>query len=435
MTSSHNASRDASQWRRTFWTLWSGQLVSLLGSGITQFALAVWAFQRSGSATQFGAIAMCSVLPGLVFSPLAGVFVDRWNRRTAMLIANVGAAAATAAAAALLAVGRIEPWHICVATSLVSGFAALHWPAYVATTTVLVPKDQLGKANGAAMVTDAVAELAAPVLGGVLLAALGLVGVFALDLCTFVFATVTLIGVRVPPVPRGPTAPASVGRELVEAWRYLAARRGLVGLLALSCITSLAIGFLEVLSAPVVLSAASPAVLGAVRSVAGAGMLAGSIAMNLWGGPRRRVAGVIGFQLVLGAQLVVMGFPTAPWLLAAAGFGALFSLPLVNGCGQTVWQTKLALHMQGRMFALRRLARVFRPLGYVAAGYLADRLAGPMLAGGSLAHVVGRLIGVGPGRGSALLLVIIGLVTIAATLVVSRYRPLREVEHEIPDAH
>jgi hypothetical protein len=87
------------------------------------------------------------------------------------------------------------------------------------------------------------------------------------------------------------------------------------------------------------------------------------------------------------------------------------------------------------MFALRRLARVFRPLGYVAAGYLADRLAGPMLSGGSLAHLVGRLIGVGPGRGSALLLVIIGLVTIVATLVVSRYRPLREVEHEIPDAH
>jgi MFS family permease len=435
MTSSHTAPRGASDRRRTFWILWLGQLVSLLGSGITQFALAVWAFQRSGSATQFGAIAMCSVLPGLLLSPLAGVFVDRWNRRTAMLIANVGAALATAAVAALLAVDRIEPWHIYVATSLVSGFTALHWPAYAAATTQLVAKARLGKASGAMLVADAVAELAAPVLGGVLLAALGLVGVFALDLCTFVFATTTLLGVRLPAVPRAPRLQASIGRETVEAWRYLTARRGLVGLLALSCITSTTIGFLEVLSAPVVLSLASPAVLGAVRSVAGVGMLAGSIAMNLWGGPRARVVGVIGFQLALGVHVVLMGFPTTPWLLAAAAFGALFSLPLVNGCAQTLWQTKVALDVQGRMFALRRLARVFRPLGYVAAGYLADRWFEPLMSGGEVARLAGRLIGVGPGRGSALLLALVGLVTIVATLVVARYRPLREVQHELPDAH
>lgn len=425
--------RDALALRRTFRILWIGQLVSLLGSGITQFALAVWAFQRSGSATQFGVIAMCSVLPGLLLSPLAGVFVDRWNRRTAMLVANVGAAAATAAIAALVAIDRIELWHIYVATSLVSGFTALHWPAYIAATTLLVPKHQLGKASGAVQIADAVAELAAPLLGGILLAALGLVGVFALDLCTFVLATTTLLCIRVPALPRVPRPPASIWRETVEAWRYLAARPGLVGLLALSCISSLTIGFLEVLSAPVVLSLASPAVLGAVRSVAGVGMLAGSVAMHLWGGPRLRVVGVIGFQVALGAHVVLMGFPTTPWLLALAGFGALFSLPLVNGCAQTIWQTKVSPHVQGRMFALRRLARVFRPLGYVIAGYLADRLLEPLMSSDG-DHLAARLIGVGPGRGSALLLVLIGVLTIVATLAVATYRPLREVQDELPDA-
>lgn len=420
----------------TFWTIWCGQLVSVLGSGITQFALAVWAFQRSGSATQFGVIAMCAVLPGLVLSPVAGALVDRWNRRTAMLVSDAGAALASGAIAALVATDRIAVWHLYAATAFSSSLAALHQPAYQAMTSMLVPKARLGKASGAVLAADAAAELCSPVLGGLLLPALGLTGIFAIDLCTFAVAVATLSAVDVPSLPR-PRAvhTPSIWRETAEAWRYIAARRGLVGLFALSCVTSLAVGFLEVLSAPVVLSLASPGVLGAVRSFSGLGMLAGSIAMQLWGGPRARVAGVVGFQLALGAHLVVMGFPTAPWLLAAAGFGALFSIPMVNGCAQTLWQTKVALHLQGRVFALRRLARICRPLGFVAAGALADRVLDPLMSGGGFARALGPWIGVGPGRGSALLLALVGALTIVATLAVSRYRPLREVQHELPDAH
>ncbi|HEX3482534.1 MAG TPA: MFS transporter [Kofleriaceae bacterium] len=423
----------------TFWTIWCGQLVSVLGSGITQFALAVWAFQRSGSATQFGVIAMCAVLPGLLLSPVAGAFVDRWNRRTAMLVADAGAALASGTIAALVAGDRIAVWQLYAATAFSSSLAALHQPAYQAMTSMLVPKHRLGQASGAVLAADAAAELCSPVLGGLLLPAVGLTGIFVIDLCTFAIAVATLSAARVPSLPR--RAPSidslrsSIWREIAEAWRYVAARPGLVGLLALSCVTSLAVGFLEVLSAPVVLSRASPGVLGAVRSFSGAGMLAGSIAMQLWGGPRARVAGMVGFQLALGAHLVVMGFLTAPWLLAAAGFGALFSIPLVNGCAQTLWQTKVALHLQGRVFALRRLARICRPLGFVAAGALADRVLDPLMSGGGFARAVGPWIGVGPGRGSALLLALVGATTLVATLAVSRYRPLREVQHELPDAH
>lgn len=409
-----------------FWTIWSGQLVSVLGSGITTFALAVWAFQRSGSATQFGAIAMCAVLPGLVLSPVAGPLVDRWNRRTAMLVADTGAALASAGIAVLAAAGRIAPWQLCLATAFTSSLGSLHAPAYQAMTSVLVPRAALGKASGAVLAADAIAELTAPLLGGLLLPVCGLGGIIAIDLGSFAVAVATLLAARVPAVPRpprpaSPSNTSSLWRESAEAWRYIAARPGLVGLFALACVTSLAVGFLEVLSAPVVLSVASPGALGAVRSFAGAGMLAGSIAMHLWGGPRARVSGAIGFQLVLGAHLVVMGFPTAPWLLAAAGFGALFAIPLVNGCAQTLWQTKVALHLQGRVFALRRLARLCRPLGFVVAGALADRVAGQC--------------GIGTGRASARLLAAVGAITLVATLALSRYRPLREVQHELPDAH
>jgi DHA3 family macrolide efflux protein-like MFS transporter len=395
---------------RTFWLLWCGQLASMLGSGATQFALAVWTFQRTGSATQLGLVAMCAVLPGLLVSPLAGVLVDRWNRRTAMVLADAGAAITTAAVAALLACDRLATWHLCVSSALVSMLAAFHQPAYAATTTLLVPKGRLGKASGAVQMADALAELAAPALGGAVLASLGLIGVFAIDLLTFAVATTTLLAAHVPTLPRARAAP-SFRRESAEAARYLRARPGLLGLLGLAAVSSLAVGSLEVLSAPVVLAVASPAVLGAVRSFAGLGMLAGSIAMQLWGGPQRRVAGVVGFQIVVGAHLVIMGALTAPWALALAGFGALFALPLGNGCALALWQSKVEPRLQGRVFALLRVARISRPLGYLAAGALAEA-AGPPLA-----------------------LALVGLVTIAATLAVARQRPLRNVQHELPDIH
>lgn len=398
----------------TFWRIWFGQLVSGLGSGITQFALAVWAFQRTGSATLFGVIAMCAVLPGLVLSPIAGPLVDRWNRRTAMLVSDTGAALASAVVVALAATDRIAPWQLCVATACTSSLSSLHQPAYQAMISMLVPKAELGKASGAVLAADALAELTAPVLGGVLLSVCGLAGIVAIDLGTFAIAAALLLAARVPSLaaapPRG--AAPSIWRETAEAWRYITARRGLVGLLAVACVTSLAVGFLEVLSAPIVLALASPGVLGAVRSVAGAGMLAGSVVMQLWGGPRARIAGVLWFQLALGVHLVLMGFPTTPWLLAAAGFGALFAIPLINGCAQTLWQTKVELALQGRVFALRRLARLCRPAGFLAAGALADHVLAPAAA-----------------------LALVGAITIVATLALARYRPLREVQRELPDAY
>src|SRR3954465_7067233 len=142
----------------TFWAIWGGQLVSVLGSGITQFALAVWAFQRSGSATQFGVIAMCAVLPGMLLSPVAGALVDRWNRRTAMLVSDAGAALASGTIAALAASDRMALGELYRATACTPSLAALHGPAYQAMTSMLVPKDRLGKASGAVLAADAAAE-------------------------------------------------------------------------------------------------------------------------------------------------------------------------------------------------------------------------------------------------------------------------------------
>jgi MFS transporter, DHA3 family, macrolide efflux protein len=405
-----------------FRAVWLGQSLSALGAGLTSFALAVWAYERTSSSTQFAAIAACGVLPGLVLSPLAGALIDRLALRTALLVGHGAAALGAATIAALLATRSLEVWHLYVVTTATSALGSLQWPAFTALTTLIVPAAQLGRASGATQLGDSAAQLLAPALGGVLLRLCGLEGVVIVELTGALVALAIFSLAALPGRPRARAPSTPFVRDVVAGGAYLAERPALLGLLGLSCIQNAAVSFLEVLSAPIVLAVASSAVLGAIRSFAGAGMLAGSVVMSLWGGPRDRVLGVASFQVLFGAFLVAMGTLTAPWSMAVSGFAGLFCIPLINGCGQTLWQTQVEIGFQGRAFALRRLAGLFRPLGYLVAGALADRVLEPMVRRGDL-----RWIGDAPGRGSALLLMMMGGATIAATLLACRYRPLRAI--------
>ena len=109
----------SSGWR-TFLIVWLGQMVSAIGSGLTSFGIGVWVFKTSGSAESFGMTMVCYALPNIVFSPLAGAFVDRWDRRIAMLVSDAGAGL-TALALALLALSnQLAMWQLYVLVALSS---------------------------------------------------------------------------------------------------------------------------------------------------------------------------------------------------------------------------------------------------------------------------------------------------------------------------
>lgn len=184
-----------------------------------------------------------------------------------------------------------------------------------------------------------------------------------------------------------------------------------------------------------VLSFTSAAVLGRVLSVAGAGMLAGSLLMSVWGGPSRRVSGILGFLMLQGTILMIGGVWPSAILIAAAGFVFLFTVPIILGCSQAVWQSKVAPDLQGRVFAVRRMvAWSTLPLSFLLAGPLADRLFEPLLMpNGPLSGSVGRLIGVGKGRGIALLLMCLGLLVLITVAGFYRHSRLRRLESELPD--
>jgi DHA3 family macrolide efflux protein-like MFS transporter len=426
---------------RAFLTLLLGQVVSLLGSGLTSFALGVWVYQRTGSVTQFALIAFFTSLPGIVLSPIAGALIDRWNRRRTLILSDALAAVTSAILLLLLwdeSRNLLELWHIYALMSIASLGAALQVPAFDAVTTLLVPKQQYGRASGLAQMGMAIAQIVSPILAALMLQSVKMRGILIVDLATFGFSILTLLAVTIrglEPLPET-GARRSLWQDSAVGWTYLRQHPGLLALLCLFAVTNFNTGMLQALLPPLVLSFASATALGSVLSLAGVGMLAGTLLMGIWGGPGRRIHGIFAGLAIEGLILFVGGWKPSVALVGTAAFLYLFVLPMISGCSQAIWQSKVPPALQGRVFAVRRMvAYSSLPAAYFLAGPLADRVFEPLLSpGGALAGSVGLLVGVGKGRGIGFLFVLLGALVMAALAFFSTYAPLRNVEEEIPDA-
>ncbi|MBD2730870.1 MFS transporter [Nostoc sp. FACHB-892] len=423
---------------RVFIIIWLGQLVSLVGSGLTSFALGVWVYQRTGSVTDFSLISLFTTLPLVLVSPFAGAFVDRWDRRKTMFYSDLGAGISTIAIALLLFSGRLELWHIYLATAVSSICKAFQLPAYTAASTTLVPKEHLHRVGGLTQMGQSVAELASPVLAGILVVTIQIQGVLLIDFCTFCFALITLLIVKFPKYEStnvDAIKKSSLLGDISSAWHYITTRTGLLGLQIFFAATNFLQGIVEVLATPLILSFVSPAVAGSILSIGGSGMLFGSIVMSIWKGPKRRVNVVFGFLFLNGLSMIVAGLRASPALFTLAVFLFCYGLPMINGSNQIIIQRKVPLNLQGRVFALSKMiSGISFPVAYLVAGPLSDYIFEPLMAvNGPLADSIGQIIGIGKGRGIALLFIVIGTLTMIATVIAYQYPRLRRVEDEIPD--
>jgi hypothetical protein len=286
------------------------------------------------------------------------------------------------------------------------------------------------------MTSDAVSIVVAPAAAGALLATVGLGAVLLVDAATFVVAVATLAVVRFPrPEPAAAAGAPSMLREMADGWRYLRERGGLLGLLFIYAGVNFVLSFTNVLLIPLVVSFATEAEAGAVLSATGVGMLVGSLTVSAWGGPKRRIAAIMGGIALGGLLVAVSGLRPSLPVIAAGSVTLMLLLPVVNTASQVVWQLKVPPGMQGRVFSLRRmLAQAASPLAIVLSGPLADRVFEPMLAeGGSLAGSLGRVIGTGPGRGIGFMFVLAGLGTALMAAIGWLHPRIRRLETEIPD--
>ena len=424
---------------RTFMIIWLGELISVIGSGLTYFALGVWVFEQTRQATPFALAMLSASLPRVLLAPLAGVVADRWNRRWVMIVADCGAALTTLSAFFLFATGNLQVWHIYPIALLGSIFNTFQEPAYTASVTMLVAKKGLGRASGMVQMSEALSLLVGPVLAGLIYVTLGFQTIFLIDFLTFLFAVGALLFVRIPQPERTSDGSEGAGSLLSEAsygWRYLWARPGLFGMLLYFALVNFLMNLSAVLTAPLVLSFAKADSLGVVQSVFGLAMLIGSIVMSVWGGPKRRMLTIYICALLVGVALIIIGLRPSVALIAVGFFIFLFNIPIASGSSRAIWQSKIAPDVQGRVFASRNMiSGSMMPLAFLLAGPLADKIFNPlMLPGGALANtVIGHVIGVGPGRGVSLIFSASGVLLLIVTAAAYLYPRMRNVEDELPD--
>jgi len=424
---------------RTFLIIWIGQLVSLVGSQLTGFALGVWVYDQTRSVLWLALTQIAMQAPYVFLSPLAGVLSDRWNRRTAMIVSDLGSGLGVLAAAMLFITNQLQPWMVIPINIWMAAFNTLMWPSFTASITLLIPKEQYGRANGLVQLGEALPQVAGPALAGALYVSIHLGNMALIDFVTYLFAVVLmLLFVRIPNPPQtedGQQARGSIWQEMKFGWTYIRARKGLFSLLLFFLATNFLAGVMGPLFMPLILDNWSADVLGYLSTFMGVGMLTGTLVISAWGGGKRKIYTLLGAGLVGALFLTVIGLRLSIPLLAVCGFGFMFTTPIMNAASQAIWQSKVAPDVQGRVFAVRRTiawsSQIIAPL---LAAPLADYVFKPgIAAGGLLVPVFGPIVGVGANHGVGLMISTLGFLLCLVSIVAFFIPAIRNVEIDIPD--
>lgn len=424
-----------------FIVVWLGQIISILASGMSGFALNIWLFQQTRSATMMGLGFISFILPFLLLSPIAGVMVDRYNRKLMMMVSDLAAVLATAAILILQATGNLQFWHLFVANVFYGLGNTFQWPAYSAAISTMVKKEQYGRANGLMSLMEAGPGVLAPILAGALLPIIGLTGLLAIDVFTFFVAIGALLIVHVPQPERtaeGQQEGGNIWREAAYGFTYIFKRPSLLGLQMIFFFGNLFSGIGFTVFTPMILLRTNDnsVILGSINSAMAIGGVLGGIIMSAWGGFKRRTHGVLGGWIVSHIFVVAFGFATAPAFWIPLAVTQAIINPLINTSNQSIWQAKVAPDLQGRVFSARRLIAWFtQPIAPLIAGLLADKWLEPSMTSGttSLASIFSSWVGTGPGSGMALLFIFSGMGPILVGLSGYFIPAIHNAETILPD--
>jgi MFS family permease len=427
-----------------FILIWFGQIVSVTGSGLTNFALDVWVYQKTGSVTQFALLVLFNTLPFILISPIAGVLADRFSRRWLMIISDLCAGLCTLTIALLYISGQLEIWHIYIATAVSNGFLGIQWPTYNASVTLLLPEKHLARANGMNQLADGFARLTAPILAAALLSIIHLKGIILIDFSTMLFAQIFLLILPFPEINNSESIQDSEEsakmpflEEVSQGFSYLYQRPGLLAVLLFTIIINYLVGVFDVVVIPLALSFNSVVIAGTIFSITCSGILVGGVATSIWGKWQSYIHTIFISTILAGLFILIAGLQPSLYLFTAFGFLFFLTVPVINSSTFAILQKKVSANIQGRVFALQgAIATTCLSLGYVSAGFLTDHVFEPLMTSNSpLATTIGQIIGTGTGRGIGLLLIIIGFLVILLTSIAYLYPKLRLVEQELPDVN
>lgn len=421
---------------RSFVVVWMGQLVSRFGSTMTWFAIEVWAWEKTGQVRALALIGFFSLLPSIFMTLVAGMMIDRFDRKLLMMVGDTMAILATLAILWLHFTDNLQLWHLYIVGAVKGAFGEIQDLAYTTSITVMVPKQHYTRASSMGSFVNYGSKIIAPALAGSLYPVIGLLGILSIDIATFVIAIATLLIVTIPP-PAKPTELSpipipSLKQNITFGFRYILTHPGLRSLLLISLLFEFCRDLSNAIVSPMILARtdSNAEILGSVSSAAGVGGVLGAIPVSIWGSTRYRVKGMLLGMIGVGVSKTIFGFGQAAWIWIPAQFCSSFSFPLMRSSRQAIWLTQVAPELQGRVLAAHTLIwRVVSTIAFLAAGPLADRVFEPaMTSSGSFASTLSKVFGTGRGAGMALLYTLCALCMLSVGLGGHRYRELRDID-------
>lgn len=391
---------------RIFTLIWFGQLVSTIGSYMTFFALTLWAWEVTGSATALALSGFFFQLPGIPMNLVAGLIVDRFNRKRLMLLGDGISAIATITIGLLYLTNALQIWHFYLLALMAGGFSQIQLLAYKASMSLIVPKQQYTRANSMGAIVHYGSNIVGPALAGVLYPLISLSGIVVIDLATFGIAFLTLLVAPIPqPQPQETTQKETWSNKLTFGFRQIWQQPSLRALVLVTVLFTFAHDMGGAVLSPMILARTngSAQALASVSAAAGIGGVAGALVTSVWGGPKRRIHGMLAGYIGAGLSKTVFGLGQSLRIWVPAQVCSSLNFPLLGSTRDALWMGAIPSEQQGRVFAANSLAiKIVSAIAVLIAGPLADKVLSPVMMT-DLAGVLKAGFGTGPSAGVALL--------------------------------
>lgn len=416
---------------KQFMTIWAGELISNIGSGMTAFALSIYVYQLTGSVTWVSIVTLLAYLPTILLNPIGGILADRFDRRLMMICGDFFSALGLLYIFINIETGQKSIVPILIGVTINSIFVSLLDPSYKATITDLLTEEEYAKASGMVQMAGNAKYLISPAIAGIILGTAGIKAILLIDMLTFFVTLFTILFVR-----------RSIGRfksrqdefnlfdEFREGMEFLLQRKGVFSIVILMGFMCFFIGFVQTLMIPMIVPIASVKTIGFMESVSAIGMLIGSVFIGIFGIKKHHSNILVISLIISGCFMSLIGVSTSMIFILTASILFFTALPFVNTCADVLIRINIPNELQGRVWGLiSLLTQVGYVIAFASCGFLADRVFEPMMQNqGMLADSIGAIIGTGQGRGIGLMLILAGILMVIVAFVIGNRKRIRTME-------
>lgn len=397
---------------KDFLILWSTQSVSQLGSSITAFALTLWLYEQTGSSLSTAALAICSYAPYVLMSIFAGALTDRFDKKKTMLVCDVFAVICTIIVFVLFQTGQLAVWHLYVLNALSGLMNTVQQPASEVAMTLIIPEKYYQKTSGLRSLSRSLISILNPLIATALYSFVGLNGVIAVDVGSFVIAFVALLFfVKIP--EQKSESKESVLKLAKEGLVFLKNNPMIMTLLLfMSGVNLVASAFDATLPGYVLPNPkGGQTMLGIVTSCSGIAMIVGSLVVSILPKPKDRVRVVYLTMLFsMGTENFLLAFSREPILWCIGQIIGWILVPVMSANLEVILRKTIPVELQGRVYACRNTFQFFTiPIGLFLGGFMVDNVCEPLMTTYGDLSILTSLFGAGKGSGAALMMFILGV--------------------------